>query len=336
MMRSLFGKSGLKHKRYLLIILLLLCGEFSFSQTKVIIDSLEVNLYRISSTNQDSIDFIYVKAKPETRDILLFMQGSLPVPLIIEDKGFSFAYSFLKSIVQKHQMNLLVVSQPDVHNIEQKSILKDGYLKTDSNYFPSDKHRAGNNLTNQANRYATVIRFMSEIMPEPTFYVFGHSQGSRIAPVVAKEFGSIKKLVLAATNPISRSYKRITEARIQYILGKKSFEEAQAIINKEYKYFERLHQNKLESPEDVSEHSYGFPTMVEDMVVLDIPIRFIYGTHDFGTSFDADKLLLEFIRNNKSNLSLKVYEGMDHNFFSKGVMHWDLAIDDTMKWFKGD
>ena len=67
----------------------------------------------------------------------------------------------------------------------------------------------------------------------------------------------------------------------------------------------------------------------------------MYGSSDYGVVFDNDKLPFIFSKFNKTNLKIKVYNNLDHNFFEKKInipfdenkFYWQNVFDDVMQWF---
>jgi pimeloyl-ACP methyl ester carboxylesterase len=242
----------------------------------------------------------------------------------------------IDKVVNDYNTNLLLVSPPGVDCIEERAILDDNLYKVDENQWPILEYRKSNRLGSYINRYESAMEYISNKLPNSNFFVFGHSQGSRIAAVLGGRRSDIRKIALASVNPISRSYETISRLRIQYLKGEINFDDAQALIEQEYTRVRLLQEGNNKNLEELSELSFTYPSLLTSMLKLDQPLRFIYGTHDFGTSIEADKIMLEFIYNKKSNLSTKVFKEMDHNLFESDVWGWDLFFNDTMKWFEKD
>ena len=146
-----------------------------------------------------------------------------------------------------------------MNNIEDMSVLNDQAFKYDENQIPVSRYREGANLKSYIDHYCAVLDYFSDKTPDARFFVFGHSQGTRIAAALV----------------------------------------------------------------DNQQH----------MLKLQQPILFVYGTNDYGISLDADKIPISFIKEGKTNLAVKAYEGRDHNFFKGKDYGWNQVMEDCMNWF---
>ena len=316
-------------------VAVLLLPLLSFGQSSIKIEGLNVQLRSIAIDHADTVNFMYVNATQKTDQTLLFIQGSGPRPLFVKDKGeYIFTLPFdIKHIVDDFHMNLLVVAPPGVNNVEDMNVLNDQALKYDENQIPVVGYRKGANLKSYIRSYHAALDYFSDKTPDARFFVFGHSQGSRIAAALATDQKQIQKVVLASTNPISRGYETISKVRIEQLLGQVSFEEAQASINQELRRIEYLESSAEKTLEDDSELSFTYPSLLQYMLKLQQPILFVYGTNDYGISLDADKIPISFIKEGKTNLAVKAYEGRDHNFFKGKDYGWNQVMEDCMNWF---
>lgn len=316
--------------------LLFFFPAFSFCQTIVEIDSIAIQLHSVPLDGEDTVNFVFIEAKNKSDTTLIFVQGSGPRPLFYREKGkYLFSLPFeIDKVVNDHNTNLLMVAPPGVNCLEEGEILDDNLYKVDEKQWPILKYREGNRLDTYINRFEIAMEFVSNKIPNSNFFLLGHSQGSRIAAVLGGKRSDVSKVALASVNPISRSYETISKSRIRYLRGEIDFDESQALIEEEYKRVWTMKNKQDKNLEDVSELSFTSPSLLSSMLKLEQPVRFVYGTHDFGTSVEADKIMLEFINNNKTNLTTKVYEDMNHNLFEGDVWGWDLFFKDIMNWFQ--
>lgn len=303
---------------------------FDFNGTRVRMHSIDID-------QEPAVNFVYIPAKEPSVKTLLFVQGSGAIPLFYRkdnDPQLYFALPFkIDEVLEASACNLLLVSPPGVQCIEDQKALDDNFYKVDEKNWPIMAYRLGNNMESHLRRYGAAMHYVEEKFNTSHFLVMAHSQGSRIATALASRHSNISKLMLSAVNPLSRSHETLSKIRVEYYLGKIDFRTAQAMIESEYRRVRMLRQNSQKNPEELSELSFTDPAMLQQMLSIQQPILFAYGSQDFGTALEADKIMLEFIRHNKSNLSLKVYENMDHNLFKDDIFSWKHLFDDTLNWF---
>lgn len=319
----------------LFVFLLSILCKLSHAQKVFEIDSVSIESRSVQIADQDTVDYVFIRSIANTNKTLVFIQGSGSVPLFCNDNGKNkFLLPLdLKKIKYHSGFNLLLLSPPGVQYLEDISSLDNNYYKVDENQWPIMAYRQGNVLQNYIERYTTVIKIIESQIPQSDFYLFGHSQGSRVAAALTTNISSIKKVALASVNPNSRSQEAISKARAKYLLGELAFSDAQDIINQEYKRVKLLKSKDNLNPEEKSELSFTTPSFLETILQIDKPIYYIYGTHDYGAVFEADKVMLSFIQKDKSNLNLKVYQGREHNFYKGDDFGWDIVFDDVFEWF---
>ena len=309
---------------------------------------------RSFSINQgkDTIQFIKVDSDIKVKKpVLLFCQGSLPIPLIIKDKeGMiipalnNFDY---KKIAEKY--HIIVISMPCIPIMPEEEHLNNQYCyiedSNNSHSFPL-KYSEANFLDNYVKRANRVIKFLRKQtwVDKSRMLIVGHSQGTYIATKVAAENPAISALGFLSGNPLGRVSEYIWQYRKLEHKGAISPKEAQERIDGIYEWWKNINlrpSNKpLEPDKDSSNATISFSTpVIEDLLNLSIPIYIAYGTED-NTSFYCDFLPIEFIRKGKINYKIRPYVGLEHNFMevdSAGKpivekMHWTEVFNDFIKW----
>lgn len=305
-------------------------------------------------TPDDNIDFIvlsddYDKAKP----VLLFLQGSTPVPLIIDynydNKRDLLVFSFLKSSTVdelKRKYHLVAISMPtvplivDIENIDNNvSYVKE---KEPESVFYTEYHVA-NVMSNYVDRTKHVVDF---IYKQPWankkhISVFGHSQGAKIALLAAVNNKKVYKVGFSGGNPFGRSDHTLRGWRYSALLNG-NHEEEQHYINYFYKAWEDMvsNPNSLEIEHGDANRtwlSFDEP-LIPSFLKLEQPIYVCYGTVD-PKSVMSDVLPIYFISAGKKNLTMKPYPGLDHNYYQvdeklkpKGESIWDEVIESFTEW----
>lgn len=314
------------------------------------IDKLDSYLFSIPD-GKYSIQFIKTdtdldKAKPT----ILFCQGSLPIPLVIEDNNDVFlpAFNFdYKKLSEKY--NIILISSPhtpikaNVKNLNPRY----AYVPDVNKPFEYDeKYLEDNYLDKYVERADKVIAFLLKQpwVQKDKIYVMGHSQGANVAAKIASTNSDITALGYFSGNPDGRITGIIRSERQAAIHGKISAEEAQKNIDRWYFWFKSFAKNEI--PGDYqgdSPHTWAsFSTPMRDKLVnLAIPVYITYGTMDMGAE-GCDVLPIYFELEGKTNYKMKPFVGYGHNFEQISPdgksnfenMKWKEAMDNFTLWLE--
>jgi|SRR5690554_2048243 len=143
-------------------------------------------------------------------------------------------------------------------------------------------------------------------------------------------------------NPFGRIDQFIREESLNAQLGKISWEEADSLMNANDEFYEAANNTDSIKVNPYLKAWESFnKTYYDDWLSLDIPIYLAYGTEDRNADL-CDIVPLFFIEKNKTNLTLKRYLGLEHNFFElsengrddhrKG--HWNEVMNEFANWIK--
>jgi pimeloyl-ACP methyl ester carboxylesterase len=315
-----------------------------------LISGLDARHFQLKSS-KDTIDFILINGKTDVqKPALIFCQGSHPIPLItISQSGEKFITPInfdLNKIANDY--HLILISMPNTPLEIPRHQLSNSYcFITDSN----DQHSyassflANNFADNYVRRTKTVINFLSSqkwVSPNKII-LFGHSQGSKVAIGAALNNPKVFKVGYASGNPLGRIDQLIREQRKLVSDGKISQEEAQQQIESIYQMWRQIN----EAPNAITTE-FGDPnktwtsfstSTLDELLMVKQPVYVVYGTRDITSAF-CDLLPIYFIRAHKSNLTLKPYLGLEHNFFevdkdgspiyTRG--HWQEVMDNFLTW----
>lgn len=335
--------------KILRILIIILIANNLFGQNKGVVYNQAIHFQL--TENNDTIDFIVAdtilnKKKP----IFLFCQGSMPLPLVIridKDNVFMFGGGISnfdnKTIREKY--HLVVISMPktpfysDINHLNkslcyipdtsQKQVFRLDYLKAD--YIENYVLRANN-----------VLDYLSKQkwIDNSKLVVAGHSQGSKVATLLASNNKNITHLGLFGYNPNGRIDQMIRQERKNAENGKQTWDQANGNIDYWTNYWKNVNNPELREAqaELIAWNSFSKPT-IDELLTIDIPVFLSYGTNDI-TSDLCDLLPLEFIKKGKSNLTVKRKIGLEHNFFEvddKGNRdhkkpHWIEVMNEFVKW----
>ncbi|MGB5071261.1 MAG: hypothetical protein WBO28_09930, partial [Flavobacteriales bacterium] len=169
--------------------------------------------------------------------------------------------------------------------------------------------------------------------------LIGHSQGAKVAAVLAAENKHVAAVALLGFNAFGRYDEYVRREREKLKSGRLTGAEYQARLDSLYSRWKDINV----SPNDAASGHLAWTTLSIDYVPyllrIDVPIFIGYGTDD-PSAENCDLLPLAFISHGKSNYTLKPYAGLDHNFFElrngipdhKNGAHWADVIGDVLRW----
>lgn len=332
----------------LLFPILLVVTLSAFGQTKI-----EGTLYthfQIKSKN-DTIDFIIADTNLNvTKPLLLFCQGSQPIPLFI-DFGEQGVFPVPLSNFNLEELNKIyhvaVISMPKtplIVSIEHLNNQHNYITDTTNQYSYSLKYLKSDYSENYVNRANKVLNFLrkQDWINSNKIVVAGHSQGARVAVGIASSNKNVTDLGLFGYNPNGRIDQMIRQIRKNAESGKISWEKADSLQQEQYDFY-KLFQN----PDSIKTHpsltswkSFSKPTLNE-LVKLKIPVYIAYGSQDIIADL-CDLLPLYFIENEKFNFEIKRYPNLEHNFFpidengkpNHAEGKWETVMNEFLKWTK--
>lgn len=311
------------------IIVFLLCIFYlniSFSQERV--EGTSYIHFQLKDKN-DVIDFVVADTNLTVqKPLLLFCQGSQPVPLFIQfnqkedgmDGIFPVALNNFDLDYLNTYFHVVVISKPHTPLIATTNQLNQAYnyitdptqeYSYDENYLKADFVE---NYINRANR---VIHYLlkKEWINNSKIVVAGHSQGAREAVGIAYANKKVTHVGLFGYNPHGRIDQYIRQARKDAESGKITWGKADS-ISQQQKEFYQLIQNEdsiKSNPPLVSWVSFSKPT-INQLVKIKAPIYIAYGSEDIVADL-CDLLPFNFIDVKKENYLIKRYSNVEHNFF---------------------
>lgn len=270
------------------------------------------------------IDFVVADTiLNQTKPILLFCQGSQPIPLFIDGKEKGI-FPVALSNFDVNQLNLnyhvVVISMPHTPLIVgPENLNRNHSYITDSSYQHSysTDYLLDDYAENYIQRANFVIDFLfkQKWVDKTKLLVSGHSQGSRIAVGIAATNPKVTQLGLFGYSPQGRIDQSIRQIRKDAETGKISWQKADSLQQEQIAFYQLIHNNDSvrQNPGLVSWRSFSKSTL-EQLVQLKIPIYIAYGSEDIIAD-GCDFIPFRFIEKGRNNLTLKRYPGLDHNFF---------------------
>jgi len=329
--------------RPLLTILLLFFSNFLFGQKTD-----EFGFRHLQTIYKgDTVDILIKSKKGEElkkKPLLLFCQGSLPIPLIIKydangKQGIFGVFVFNPDSLSR-EYHLAIIGKPFIPlMVDQKSLNNHMTFTDKTGAFPKE-YLERNFLDYYVDRDISVIKFLQKQswVDKSKLVVTGHSEGSTIAAKLALKFPRVTELIYASGNPLGRILTIIEEGRIGETDSTKYAEN----MIKHWKDIVDSSNYMNTKIGDTYKATYDFsiPPM-QYLKKLKIPVLICYGTKDAGTPF-IDYFRVDMIRQKKKNFTFKAYIGLDHNFFplkptgeiNYDIFNWDKVAEDWRSWLK--
>ncbi|UTW61375.1 hypothetical protein KFE98_15330 [bacterium SCSIO 12741] len=298
------------------------------------------------TSKSDTINYLVVgKAdKQTTKPTLLFLQGSLPVPLVFDLDSFyhiNLPFDYRK-LTKDYQ--IVVISMPHTPLVVDKTHLNRQYCYVPDASQPKSFSRSyleDNHLDQFVQRTQQVIQ---DLRNKPwvnaqEIHLVGHSQGAKIAAVVAAENEQITSVSLLGFNAFGRFDEFIRKARVKLRSGQINGEQYQKQLEEYYEQWRAIHQD----PDNVEKGHLSWTSFSIDytpyLLKIEAPMYIGYGTEDIGAE-NCDLIPLKLIEQGKTNFTLKPFEGWNHNFFElkegrpdyKQGPHWTEVMTAITTW----
>ena len=295
----------------------------------------------------DTVDILIKSKKGEEqikKPLLLFCQGSLPIPLIImyDENGMKGIYNVFvfntDNISIKY--HLAIINKPFIPLIADKTSLTNEMTFADSLGNYSTNYTKRNVLDYYVDRNIQVINFLQKqsFISSTKLVVAGHSEGAAIAANIAYKCRKVTELIYSGGSPLGRIMS------IFGIIRNEQLKDSTKNVNGIFEYWSKTIENKSDdnSTGDTYKGQYQFsnPPPIDILLKLNIPILVTYGTKDFGAISQNDYLRVATISKQKTNFTFKDYIGLDHNFFpllqndkpNYDIFNWDKVAEDWRVW----
>jgi len=286
----------------------------------------------------DSVQVLVRSKKNEAqkrKPLLFFCQGSLPIPLILMDKGVAFGTYPFNPEIFLNDYHIVIVGKPGIPLVcDIKNLQNDFAYRDSAGHFPATYTRH-NLLSYYVQRNITVLQYLQKQpwAAHSGLLVAGHSEGSTIAAKMAMVQPAVTKLIYSGANPLGRILTMIAQAR-KHGTGDEVIDEWKAIVNDP--------QQMDTSGLDTYKATYEFSTPpIHYLEKIKIPVLVCYGTRDYSAPYN-DYLQVEMIRRKRRNFTFKAYVGTEHNYFpvkengatDYDTFNWDKVAKDWLHWLK--
>lgn len=296
----------------------------------------------------DTVQFIVKSKKGEEsfpKPIFLFVQGSLPRPLVFRDQKGDLLFGTVPFMLPEELLDIfhmVIISKPAIPIVLDIDLISGNYCSYC--YFPENGQAPKffiekDYLDYYVNRNNFVIEFLQsqKWVKSNRLVVAGHSQGSSIAIKMAHQSDRVTHVIYSGGNPFGRVMNTLAQNRKldtdSLVISDQTFSHWQQVVD---------HPNETDTPKggdsNKADYSFNEPLMGYLMGVK-IPLLVTYGTMDHGCAFN-DYFRIEAIRQNNSNITFRAYIGTEHNFFpvdaqgevDYNVFNWDKVARGWLEW----
>jgi len=294
---------------------------------------------------KDTVDVLILSKKGEeqkVKPVFLFLQGSLPTPLVIlGENGRPYRVFPFKADSMLDDYHLAIISKPGVPLVMEKVKLQPNYTYLDlvTKAFPK-KFIINDNLDYYVERDAVVIKYLKKQkwVAKNRFVIAGHSAGSAIAAKLAMVSKNVTHLIYSGGDPMGRLATEVENIREDTTAKSNELEE-------EFTYWQKVvndPENTTTKTGDSNKTNYSFSIPpIEYLKKLKIPVLIAFGTKDYGAPFN-NFLRLEMIRLKKTNFTYNAYFELEHNFFgfkkdgsvNYDIYNWDKVGLDWQHWLQ--
>ena len=275
----------------------------------------------------DSVTFAVV-ARPgdlEVRKpILLFRQGSLPIPLFTtnpKDKRPSLTELPITCYDHEADYHCIMIAKPGVPLVESNAYL-DTLFATRNHPKPSiypPKYLDNNYLDYYVRQTNAVLKFVlgQSWADDKRVVLAGGSEGYHVAIKTASTNPQVTHLIAFSGFLDGRHQGIMREERTKGYTGEYTQQQAQQSVERLQQEWLRICADSLNTfaeMGDPNRTTYSFSVDSRGyLLALRIPILIFYGTADVAATSN-DVLPLEFARRGKKNLTVKAYPDHDHTF----------------------
>lgn len=273
---------------------------------------------------KDTIDFVVADTSlTETKPVLLFCQGSQPVPLFLTFESYGIVPIALSNFdleTMKKHYHVVVISMPKTPLVVGQDHLNASFhyvTDTSDQVSYASEYLEADYLENYVDRGNKVIRYLRKQswVDKENIVVCGHSQGARVAVAIAASNKRVTKLGLFGYNPMRRIDQVVWSYRKQAQNGQITWEKADSLQQEQYEFYQLLQdQDAVEKDNGLKTWASFSTSSISELSRLKIPVYIAFGSADEIAEY-CDLLPLYFAETNKVDYVLRRYPNLEHNFF---------------------
>ena len=307
----------------------------------------KINMFKYFTfvNNNDTINYhAYAKGEVSSKEnILLFIHGSSSKPF----------YSFFKEKGIQYRGSTMPFDLKEIPDDYAFFIVSKKYIPfcvdSKKEFKAPEVYHKTMTLKHRAYQIDKVIKdiLRNYIQKPKRIVVIGHSEGSDVVAKVGSINKEITHVGFWSGSGNSQWYDFPLFIRKDVLNGKLTEEEGLKQMDSLFVKYKEIIKNKA----SIHKKWYGHPYKrwyyfseppIENLLQINVPLYVAMGAKDSSVPVESTYLIpVEFIRNEKENLTFKVYPNLDHSFNEKlpngkKKRHWNTVFLDFMKWVKNN
>lgn len=333
-------------RHFALVLLLLLCGaSATHAQPKTPADFGYRHLRM--RYQRDTVDILVLSKKGEElkrKPVFLYVQGSLPVPLIFFDahgpyRTFPFTRKANDYLTDYH---FVIISKPGIPLVvNAKDLQPRSFTYHDPKTgLPPVAYCQRNYLAYYAERNKAVLRYLAhQVWVEAhDITAMGHSEGAPIVARMARHPTLLRRAIYLNGSSLGRMLTMLPSSDMTGDTTGNA-----AAFGRWQQIMAAPQAIDCTQPGDSPRTTASFSarqTPIEDFRHCRIPVFVGYGTRDHA-AISNDYLHLEMLRAGKQHFTFRAYPGLEHSFFgfTDGHVdyekeHWDDVTHDFFTWIR--
>lgn len=320
-----------RFKRYNLIIFLILFTNFICAQKITLIETCKTSDYEVSFFNIEyidsclySIEFAQIGELKNGKPTLIYFEGSGLTPSFIKDSTNEVFYTSFQSILSfSDSFNLIIPSKFGIPICTTLDYLNENYEYFENQKLP-ESYLMNSTLENYTNIFNRMINSLSKKAKNKHFFVMGHSQGARIALSLMTNKYIMSGIYMSA-DPLGRLASTIDEEFSRF--ENRNIEKCRfylSLLNCSDCPVDSVFRNESIQ----SWKSFSKPSILL-MNDLSKPLLITYGDMDLSC---PNCYIFDILPHFNKSITVKKYEGYDHNYFFKNEKKIELVYDEIKNW----
>jgi dienelactone hydrolase len=304
-------------KHIIILLILVFTIQNSFGQ---FVDSTDFKHFLIKSKALGTVKYhIYNKHLDKRMPTVIFLQGSMDLPLIGLNGNDSRFYTFNRELLQyADRYHIVLISKPGRNFCDT--------IQVDSSGLKVSLREIYNKSNTQHWRVAAASLVINRILKEDfvskdKIAAIGYSEGGQVVPELAFKNKNITHLVSINGAGLNQFYDGVITERMKAYAGIVEKQKAQEKIDSLFVLYAKIYRNSTsinEFHDDESFQRWASYTQTDPLEYLkkiNIPILVIAsGNDDNSPILGLDYIKIEFLRLRKTNLDYEVYPNADHSF----------------------
>jgi esterase/lipase len=192
-----------------------------------------------------------------------------------------------------------------------------------------------------------VVNYFSDniLNKQAKIIVLGHSEGTEVVAKLGTINNTISNIGYFSGGGNAQYYDFILDIRKQVQRGDMTEEESILETEKFFNEIKDIYKHPNSLTKKWLGHSYrkwssSVEPSIDNLLKINIPIYVAHGAKDKAVPIESAYLIpIEFIRNEKTNLTFKVYPKLDHSFSiipqsenEEYIEKWDEVVQDFLNW----